>query len=234
MIYGFNMNHVIIIGAAKCGTTSLYHVLGQHPEICKGVEKEPNFFSRYPPKYKSYSDIWPNWNPAQHQWALEASVHYTEAFEDYKQVPKRMRDYGINPKLIYIVRDPWIKAQSWAKFHEQITWRAFENDKLFNSDYYSKLEAYVETFGKDNICVVQFEDFVANVNSVSDRIFDFLGVERIQVSPEWHLKAKSSLPEEFLESSYALNRKKQLMKQLQPNMIKLADEWGIDISRWGF
>lgn len=33
-----------IVGAPKCGTTSLYHWLDTHPEICMSKPKEPHFF----------------------------------------------------------------------------------------------------------------------------------------------------------------------------------------------
>ena len=36
----------IIIGAAKAGTTSLYKVLSQHPDIFMSTPKEPEFFAR--------------------------------------------------------------------------------------------------------------------------------------------------------------------------------------------
>lgn len=35
----------MIIGAAKCGTTSLYHYLRTHPQIFLPAVKEPGFFS---------------------------------------------------------------------------------------------------------------------------------------------------------------------------------------------
>lgn len=35
----------LIIGAAKAGTTSLYHYLAQHPQIYMSPIKEPNFFA---------------------------------------------------------------------------------------------------------------------------------------------------------------------------------------------
>lgn len=37
--------NVFLVGAPKCGTTSITHWLGQHPEVCTGSMKEPNFFS---------------------------------------------------------------------------------------------------------------------------------------------------------------------------------------------
>jgi len=35
----------IVIGAARCGTTSLHHYLGQHPQIFMCPVKEPNYFA---------------------------------------------------------------------------------------------------------------------------------------------------------------------------------------------
>ena len=35
----------LIIGAAKSGTTSLYHYLRQHPDIYMSPIKEPNYFT---------------------------------------------------------------------------------------------------------------------------------------------------------------------------------------------
>ena len=40
-----NLPNFLIAGAAKCGTTSLYHYLGQHPDVFLSNPKEPNFFS---------------------------------------------------------------------------------------------------------------------------------------------------------------------------------------------
>ncbi len=36
----------LVIGAAKCGTTSLYHYLKQHPDVYMSPIKEPNHFSK--------------------------------------------------------------------------------------------------------------------------------------------------------------------------------------------
>ena len=34
-----------IVGAPKAGTTSLYHYLDEHHDICMSSDKEPNYFS---------------------------------------------------------------------------------------------------------------------------------------------------------------------------------------------
>lgn len=37
--------NAIVVGAPRCGTTSLYHYLGQHPEVYCPAKKEPKYFS---------------------------------------------------------------------------------------------------------------------------------------------------------------------------------------------
>ena len=34
----------LIIGAMKCGTTSLFHYLAEHPQVSPSSDKEPFFF----------------------------------------------------------------------------------------------------------------------------------------------------------------------------------------------
>lgn len=45
-LQGTHKPNFFILGAAKCGTTSLYHYLECHPEIFMAREKEPTFFCR--------------------------------------------------------------------------------------------------------------------------------------------------------------------------------------------
>lgn len=39
--------NLFILGAGKCGTTSLYELLSRHPDICVSNVKEPSFFCSY-------------------------------------------------------------------------------------------------------------------------------------------------------------------------------------------
>ena len=38
--------HFAIIGAMKCGTTSLFDFLTSHPDVCAPRNKEPHYFTR--------------------------------------------------------------------------------------------------------------------------------------------------------------------------------------------
>src|SRR3954454_23553703 len=43
--HGMTFPTFLILGAAKAGTTALYHYLKQHPEVCMSEIKETNFFA---------------------------------------------------------------------------------------------------------------------------------------------------------------------------------------------
>jgi hypothetical protein len=114
----------LLIGAAKSGTTSLYHYLGQHPDVFVSPEKEPHFlaFEGHPldfdgpgdellirrtvsslPEYRAlFADAEP------HQVAGEASpstLYVPEAAE-------RAARYVPDARLIAILRNPVDRAYS--------------------------------------------------------------------------------------------------------------------------
>ena len=54
------MPNFLIIGAAKSGTTALYHYLNQHPQIYMSPVKEPRFFALEGerPDFRGPADAW--------------------------------------------------------------------------------------------------------------------------------------------------------------------------------
>ena len=65
----------IIIGATKCGTTTLYSWLKQHPDICMSSDKEPTVFVSEIPAKLNVSDY--EWLcPVKRKRTGEASVIY--------------------------------------------------------------------------------------------------------------------------------------------------------------
>ena len=70
----------LLIGAMKAGTTALYYLLTQHPQIAACREKEPNFWTdavHGPQDLDAYRELW-DCEEGRHQWALEASTGYTK------------------------------------------------------------------------------------------------------------------------------------------------------------
>lgn len=116
----------LVIGAAKSGTTSLYHYLGQHPQIYMSPVREPKFF-QFVSGYKHY-----NFNGPGDQ---EANAHiitsiesYAQLFETgnkelalgesspsylyYRNVPEKIREILPDVKIMVILRHPIDRAYS--------------------------------------------------------------------------------------------------------------------------
>jgi len=106
-------NFVFIIGAMKCGTSSLFEYLAEHPEIARCSVKEPGFFSADTSWKKGidwYQQLW-QWDSKVHKIALETSVDYTKA-HIYRDVARKISTLKANCKFIYIMRNPLYRIES--------------------------------------------------------------------------------------------------------------------------
>ncbi|MFC1826124.1 sulfotransferase domain-containing protein [Thermodesulfobacteriota bacterium] len=99
----------LIVGAAKCGTTSLYHWLKSHPEIYmpERRHKEPTFFvgdEEYKGEFKSFDSYLKIFHKAGAAKAIgEASTLYLYS----KIAPQKIKKFlGNNVKIIIMLRDP--------------------------------------------------------------------------------------------------------------------------------
>lgn len=105
-----------IVGAPKCGTTSLYYWISEHPRIFMPDIKEPNFFasdmksrkvrtlSRYEKLFEGTTD--------NHLAVGEASTGYLFSQEAVPKIESKYTDV----KYIVMLRNPIMMAQS---LHEQ-------------------------------------------------------------------------------------------------------------------
>jgi hypothetical protein len=102
----------VIIGAMKCGTTTLAAQLARQDGLFMSTPKEPNFFSddavfaRGLPWYEALFDAAP-------PGALkgEASTHYTK-LPDRPHTIARLATVLPAPRLVYMIRDPVERAVS--------------------------------------------------------------------------------------------------------------------------
>lgn len=116
---------LLVIGAAKAGTTSLHRCLGQHPEIHMSPVKEPNFFAlsgrpadfrgpRDPERINRWSvsrlaDYQALFEPGSGRLARgESSVAYLYA----ANAPAAIHDLVPDVKLVAVLRDPAERAWS--------------------------------------------------------------------------------------------------------------------------
>lgn len=109
---------ILILGAMKSGTTTLFDMLAQHPEICPARIKEPGFFA--------FEEIWAqglawyngffDYDPARHRYLLDGSTdHAKHPFTT--GVADRIAAWGGDRvKLIYIMRHPLRRIESHARY----------------------------------------------------------------------------------------------------------------------
>jgi hypothetical protein len=102
--------HFFIVGAPKCGTTSLAEMLASHPGLCVSEPKEPHFFDvDYPERHDQYMRTC--FSKAKEGQLLG------EATPSYLMVPyvaNNIRNYNPDAKIIILLRDPVDRAfSSW-------------------------------------------------------------------------------------------------------------------------
>ena len=172
----------IVIGAMKCGTTSLYYYLDEHPDIGMSAQKETDFFISEHGNWRKgmewYRSLFPG-APVRG----ECSPNYTKRHL-FGQVPERIHDICPDVKLIYIVRDPIKRAISHyvgscmqgrvsVPFDEAVA-NPEESNYVLTSCYYQQLKSYLNVFSQEQLLVVQNEEMRANPVSALQRIYHFL------------------------------------------------------------
>ena len=108
----------IVFGSQRCGTTSLYHYLTQHPCIAASLRKEVHFFDHHYTKgeswYRAHFPTVAEQKSAQHLITGEASPYYIF----HPLVASRVAAMLPDVKLIALLRNPIDRAHSHY-YHER-------------------------------------------------------------------------------------------------------------------
>ncbi|MBE9168121.1 sulfotransferase [Pleurocapsales cyanobacterium LEGE 06147] len=180
----------IIIGAGKCGTTSLYNYLNQHPQLSLCSQKETYFFIPEPTRSKfipwgavtsleEYKTLFKN--APKHSIIGEISTTY------YRHTETAQLIYDALPqvKIIAILRDPAERAFSDYQMHFRNGNEKQNFSKLIYPDnrfikpgyYYSELIPYFHIFARDRLKIILFDDLQQNPLILIRDLFDFLEVD---------------------------------------------------------
>jgi len=179
--------HVIIIGAMKAGTTTLYNHLSKHPKVCTCTKKEINYFIKKDEEkdfnVKDYRALF-NEDPVQHSIFLEGSTGYAK-YPKIKGVPKRIKDLGLEVKFIYLVRHPIDRINSeirfWQNFPHWSDPKSNLGDMMDRSNYYLQLQQYEQYFDRSSTLVLDFDELKHNAQSVLDKVCNFLDINEITI-----------------------------------------------------
>ena len=196
----------IIAGFPKCGTTSLYHYLNEHPEIYMPQKKELHFFThkiisklRSGPKDSIVKEMQINssekylgyFNSVTKELAIgDASPSYINYPSEFPQIKKYLND----PKVIIIIRDPINRAYSnylhlKREYRETLTFKDAinsEEDRIKNkySDfwYYKFNSTYYDKIVEakrvfSKVLVLTAEELNNDPSATLNKVYKFLAVD---------------------------------------------------------
>ena len=195
--------NIIIIGAQKSGTTSLFNYLEQHPQIVGSKPKEVHYFDI---NYE-YGTLWyrSHFPLKSNSLALEASPYYI----CHPHAPKRIYNLLPNVRLIAILRNPVERAISHyfhqvrtrseklpifdaLKYEEvrlKTSWKNMVADEMYNNRnhqrfsykqrgvYIEQLERFWKFFDSRNLFIINSEKLFTEPFNTLNEIFSFLEVD---------------------------------------------------------
>ena len=216
-----------IVGAPKCGTTSLYYYLRQHPEIFLPDYKEPHYFGKDLKKRSNefidnddeYLSLFKD--AKSNQKIGEGSTFYLYS----KSAPREIKDYNPGAKIIIMLRNPIDFLHS---LHAQFLFSGNEDESDFkealnleedriqgkklpkNIDmldkiYYRKhafripgqIQSYLRIFGDENVAVIILDDLHKNPGQCLIKILTLLNVDT-NFTPDYSIQNSNKVVRSFL------------------------------------
>ena len=126
MLLQINIPNLFIIGAPRCGTSSMIHYLSNHPQIFVSKVKEPHYFNkdsghRYYFEEKDYLNLFSEANES-HSYLCEGSVWYM-----YSEVAiEEILRFNPNAKFIIMLRNP---VSMFFSLHQELLFGGSEDIK---------------------------------------------------------------------------------------------------------
>lgn len=172
---------IVVIGAMRAGTTTLYEMLRQSGLVTVPRMKETDFFleKQYQRGLKWLNNQYNDFSKP----LVDMSPNYTR-YEVFPGVPQRIYETNPNAKLVYILRDPVKRAISEYRHGTAMGYELPSPDEIYSngdrgyecSRYYEQLLPYLEFWSIEDIHIVEFEDLVKDQWGVLNTLFKDLGL----------------------------------------------------------
>jgi hypothetical protein len=222
--------NLIIIGAMKCGTSSMHNYLDAHPEISMSRQKELNFFS-FDRHWRRGEDWYDRHFSSTAAIRGESSPSYSK-FPKVPHVPGRMKTVIPSARFIYLVRDPVARIVSHymhlrdggrekRSLDEALS--QFEGNQYIDcSRYHMQLQQYLDHFAQSQILVVSAEEMKENRHEILRRVFRFLNVDESFQSPHHDAIYHASKPHGPLRRRVERSR---LARHIRPYVPRSIVYW---------
>jgi tetratricopeptide (TPR) repeat protein len=203
-----NFPDFLIIGSSKCGTTSLYHNMIQHPKILPALKKEINFWHDDLKQgldwYRAHFLPFPH---TQHYLTGEASPNYLDLQETAQQVFQ----FCPQMKLIVILRNPveraishyhhWVRLgledrsleaviQAELKTIDQLLQFPIQYQRWYQSVnyiargvYIGFIQQWMAIFPPEQFLILSCENLAANPAATMKQVFTFMGLPDSPICP---------------------------------------------------
>ncbi len=198
-------------GAAKAGTTSLYEILVQHPDVyLSRVNKEAHFFD-----YEDHYSRGLEWYSRTFFGDYSGQPVIGDITPLYMYLPQAVeriyKDLGPGLRFIFMLRDPVERAYSQYKFNVK---RGYERETFENAlhleperlqkDFFSRvhysyidrglyrkqIRLFTERWPREQMLFITFEDdFLKNKERTLSSVLDFLGLAPAGLVLEKHANA---------------------------------------------
>lgn len=178
----------MIIGAQKCGTTTLFDILNSHPSLVGSSPKEPHFFSNsvdWKAELPKYENLFKQRDGVQY---FEGSTSYT--FYPLKNFHIWNDLFAYNPglKFIYLVRDPISRViSSYMHCYERGYTNLGIEDAIRKersyidiTRYYTQISPFIKKFGREQVMMIDFDDLIKRRDQVVLNVAKFLDVDPSQ------------------------------------------------------
>lgn len=248
MVKDPRLPNFFILGAAKCGTSSLYYYLEQHPQIYLPKNKEPHFFDNdtfwnegfetYLKRHFKGAEGYPARGDATPRY-----FHWPE-----KVIPRMLEVYPPDfPKFILVFRDPveraWshylhrlrnkIETETFERALELETTRLAEDRwqwvGYFSDGLYAKqLKKWLAHFPKSNFLFLLNEDLREEPMEAVKRAFRFLSVDEtveVDVTGKWNVAAAPRFPWLMRFVTGRSPVKRPIGRLLSPYQKRRIKEW---------
>ena len=104
---------------------------------------------------------------------------------------KTKDNLGDNTSILF---DNWIKENFWVENKTVKFKKNINTNKMLNGDYYKVIKNYIDIFGKKNVYICLFEDFMKNKEKYSKAMFEFIGVNYNNINYDIHVNKENRIP----------------------------------------
>ncbi len=197
--------NVIIAGAGRCGTTSVFDWLSDHPQVCASAIKETSFFTdereptldRRVTRWKKanflahgiekYAIFFEHCKNKKTKVVLEASPEYLYQRTALEMLPT----LEPRPKIIFLLRKPSDRIYSIYQYLQnnlvilgnKISFSEFVNNSAVGSRvkersiYVKYIPQWINRFARQNICVFLFEDLKQDPKEFMIRVSNCIDID---------------------------------------------------------